>query len=1184
MLRAASLTLLSVVLSGSYYLSGQSTQLTPELKTQTYSVEEPHAEEKGDSSETFTSDAITRIGGLRISLRGADNGGLTMQLEKPPDGLVANYRFAGEGEFHGLAKGQMGGEAAISHPISIPHHVHLIEAQLDWCSPVEVLSFNEPPYSCGMATNEIRGKVYKKVRQHIVVVFIKELKSVGGDLIPAFILTDDSLEITDALINFAQQEEADTYVLNGTPIAYRASDDSPAWVHKPIVGWKSKSVRQYRIERYAADNHCREYLEEGHDFLDIERSEPAPAAASTARDNGIMVAHLKVFDSFSLRQMLSNTAAQLAGISGFNQGSIVGAFGNLQGIARDASFVSAQLTTIATPSVAATETNGVTGGSTLSNALGANNNVTLSGTNISCPAGSLPAVGSNGLPACAAVATATTGGSSLQTGVQAALGATFNSSFTGQQTNNLQNSVTTTSGGQAGVIPPTPVSTALSPPANIGVSASDVLAEQVQLNSQITTLRLLLQGSLSDKYLLKGNRAVDTRQQTTVGFGISLNPPARYKHAVAEVKIWIESAPEADPVSIMNLLPADKTYNVAKITSHQSAFGAGVVVEAVNLGVAGGRSKDRLYLAKDTDTVALQFPTDAPLWPRGQSVVARSAQERVRDVARKMEIWQKIQGACDADPGPGGPADSAPPDSVVFGWQFRPVLGADYVQAGQRTVFAQLALPVGLGGQFTPLSIHVQTRWREYDAKRQVLGAVYKGSCSIVEDPTPITVVSPLRIHKTTVDDVGGGVLKMRAEGEFLASGFSVLSGPNTIAPTTFDGHSIQFFANARDLLLADDLKLVSEDGKAEFLGMRAQFPGTCRLTGAALKAVPRPDGNSLVEVSFKTGARYSINPDGEPYPLVLIGSQVYGLHETPLLRDGPDEGCRPASAGAPPGLTCKYHFIAPTDALRTSETFSLRDLRWVNFGQKGGIDFDPAFAALATLGTKPAEDAQVCASVPPPTLRPAAPNPKLTSTCTPPALFSLTGFQFRKIGFCDNTRVTNCLEVKRGLEPITLSPTDADLVGGVHAAVLDVESNTAAVLRLPLALAPQYNYKALRFIWRYGYGSAEKIEWDLDIPPETKASISASAILNVSDSMQAVFSGVDLVGSNPTLAFDGKTITNDHKYEKDKKQLTVLITSDMTSKPGHKELTLTDDQLPPGSDPKAKKKTLQLPFDVTRR
>ena len=83
---------------------------------------------------------------------------------------------------------------------------------------------------------------------------------------------------------------------------------------------------------------------------------------------------------------------------------------------------------------------------------------------------------------------------------------------------------------------------------------------------------------------------------------------------------------------------------------------------------------------------------------------------------------------------------------------------------------------------------------------------------------------------------------------------------------------------------------------------------------------------------------------------------------------------------------------------------------------------------------------------------------------------------------------------------------------------------------------------------------------------------------------MQAVFSGVDLVGSNPTLAFDGKTITNDHKYEKDKKQLTVLITSDMTSKPGHKELTLTDDQLPPGSDPKAKKKTLQLPFDVTRR
>src|SRR5207302_1465212 len=178
-----------------------------------------------------------------------------------------------------------------------------------------------------------------------------------------------------------------------------------------------------------------------------------------------------------------------------------------------------------------------------------------------------------------------------------------------------------------GTVAPVSASTAFAAPTNIGVSAADVLAEQVQLNSQITTLRLLLQGAVSDQYLVKEGRAVATRQQTTVGFSVSLNPPQRYRHAVAEMKVWIDPPPGNDRVSVMNLLPADKTYNVAKITSHQNAFGTGAVVETVNVGVSTGRSKDRLYLAKDTDTVALQFTKDKPKSPRGAELVARSTQE-----------------------------------------------------------------------------------------------------------------------------------------------------------------------------------------------------------------------------------------------------------------------------------------------------------------------------------------------------------------------------------------------------------------------------------------------------------------------------------------------------------------------------------------------------------------------------
>ena len=41
-------------------------------------------------------------------------------------------------------------------------------------------------------------------------------------------------------------------------------------------------------------------------------------------------------------------------------------------------------------------------------------------------------------------------------------------------------------------------------------------------------------------------------------------------------------------ISIVNLLPASKTYNVARVTSHQNAFGAGAVIDVVNVGVSTG--------------------------------------------------------------------------------------------------------------------------------------------------------------------------------------------------------------------------------------------------------------------------------------------------------------------------------------------------------------------------------------------------------------------------------------------------------------------------------------------------------------------------------------------------------------------------------------------------------------------
>jgi hypothetical protein len=142
------------------------------------------------------------------------------------------------------------------------------------------------------------------------------------------------------------------------------------------------------------------------------------------------------------------------------------------------------------------------------------------------------------------------------------------------------------------------------------VASSDVLAEQVQPNSQITTLRLLLQGANSDQYLTSSSKVVGTRQQATLGFSVSLDPPRQFKHAVAEIRVVIVPPSGSDDISIMTLLPTEKTYNVAKITSHQKSFGAGVAVEAVSVGANTGRSKDRVALADRGGRLSLQWMSE----------------------------------------------------------------------------------------------------------------------------------------------------------------------------------------------------------------------------------------------------------------------------------------------------------------------------------------------------------------------------------------------------------------------------------------------------------------------------------------------------------------------------------------------------------------------------------------------
>jgi hypothetical protein len=933
--------------------------------------------------------------------------------------VQVSYRLAGQ-DMPTQLYPQLPADAA-AHPnaptVTIQPDDSMLLVEFKWCAekPCGIspkgpdnLPNQYPNFGCPPHKNVNGVEIFKPCTTDVVFVRdLYDLPAVGTPTLkPAFILTKDSLEVSEELIKKSRKANFPTFVINGITLnEYFGPENSEGYFPRTDAvggngtdeylvrgGWAT--VKDFSFIRYPVAESCRPYAQEEvkDDKREIDVRRPGYAPVKLDADNGVTIHSAKVYDVFTLRQMLAGTAAQLAAISGFNQASIWGAIGNLQGVTTDISYLTAQATTVPTAVVTSQAVNGMTGNNTMANTTGQNAAVNNTNSTITCPAGTLPGIGTAGLPACTAVTSTNTqsasnsvsaqtsngssassnstgstlttsgagnvnGGSSLLLGATANSGTNSNNSNTTVQGTNQQNTTTTTSGGQAGTISAVPVSNAPSAPTNIGVSAQDILTQQVQLNSQITTLRMALQGALSDQYLVNQGKAAGTRQQTTLGINVEVSPLERYRHAVAEVRVWVYPTVEGKTVSIVNLLPEAKTYNVAKVTSNQKAFGAGVVIDPVNVGAAGGKTKNRLYLAKDTDTVALEYFADskgkkADSWPNGATPIGRSAQEHLHDLAREAEIWQTLTDACAEDPGPGLDPDTLeatmPENPIVFGWQFRPVLGADYVQSGNRAVFAQLALP-GAYGQLSSPRVFIQTRWREYDSKRQVVGAVYKGSCSIQEDTDPIVISSPLKVHRAYFDDMGGGILKVRAEGQFFAQGFSAMSGPNTISPTTFDGKTVQFFASAASLLLSDDLKLVTENGVTTPIGLRPvpDDPNDCDVQLATFTAVPRPDGNSWVEAAVAPGPSWKLGVDGTPHPLIMIGSQVYGLHETPFLEPTERACVQPDSMG---GITCTYHFLASTSVLRAAQNYMLRDLAWTNFKTNGKIEFDPSFGGLTAL------------------------------------------------------------------------------------------------------------------------------------------------------------------------------------------------------------------------------------------
>ena len=864
---------------------------------------------------------------------------------------------------------------------------------------------------------------------------------------------------------------------------------------------------------------------------------PLERPASKQVVNGITVGAAKIFDAVTLSRMLNDTAARLAALSGFDSTSITASLTTLQGISRDTSYISGQLSTNPTPSLTTTNTAGAGTNASTSGSLSSPTSSTTTVT-LQCPDGTLPAAGA----ACAVpTAPVPTSQSTSTTQVNTVPAAT--AQLTAGGNTSQQASTTTTVPSVAGVVPSALPSTALPPPTNVGLASADVLTEQVQLNSQITTLRMLLQGAASDQYLLRNGRAVGTRQQTTLGFTITLDPPRQLRHAVAEVRIVLVPPTGKEPVSIMNLLPSEKTYNVATITSHQDAFGAGVAIQPVNVGVSTGRSSDRLYLATDTDTLALEYPAPA----RNMTELGRPLPQLLHDIAKSAVDLVRI-GSCAAYGADIGP------HSIVFGWQFRPVLGEDYVKGGQRQVFAQLALPTNLGGDYTP-SVVVETRWRAYDPKSQVVGAEYSSTCDSSPDATSVAFVSSPAVHDVAVSDLGGGQLKLAASGDFFESSLSILAGSSTLVPSTFDGHTLELFGSAHDLMEAGDLTILAPGGIRSSLSIpsssSASNASDCGLTAASAIAVPRPDGNAVVHVALTLGHQYRLEQslDGPIRPFILVGTQVYGTRESPLV----DETC-PATS---PGNSVCYRFVAVTSDLRNAQTFLARDLSWGAVRMTGRIEFSPAFASLAALDADPSDKAKASAD---PT--------------TGDATYLVSGFNLSRVRVdCDFIREP----FKQGYPCLGVFLGGSAPAEALKKAFVPSTDNSAV---LKIAKAEVAGVKTVRFKLYddKDQDDGDWAEWSFPVPKSSTAqdAVASPGYLRVGDSTKVTFTGADFSTIDPTkVTFEGGPPLH-AVLSPDQKSLTIDVTTLVTKLAGRKQLM--------AAGKTTKDKGLALVIDVVRQ
>jgi hypothetical protein len=412
-------------------------------------------------------------------------------------------------------------------------------------------------------------------------------------------------------------------------------------------------------------------------------------------------------------------------------------------------------------------------------------------------------------------------------------------------------------------------------PSSFSTSASDALGEEAQLAFEIANLRLLLQESLSDRYV---NGSLLTKRSVTVGIPISIEPIRGSENAVAEVEIAVTTTGSTTSPGVITLLPREKTYNVAALKDSSVSLGAGAVIaNVVNVGFNWFGRKQAYYLVKAFDTVAMQRATQQPA-------------------------------------------------TTVLAWQFLPVLGEKTVKPGLRQVFVRLAFPAsGVAGDLG--TVWVKTTWRHYDAKSGVVGS---SKCTKVWSQSyTLSDVGRFAKGSLTWSDLGTGQVVV-VESASFPPGTSVLLPEGYLADGSpnfqLDSKHLIFNLSTAQLVREKVGSLVSIFGNECDLITACNPAGLpnaeARIHGVSVQ--PFNASQSMVTVQLEDGD--VTNYKKEP-PLVLLNKHVIGLRDAPFYAVKSRPVNNKGEAGGENAVYREWQevsFLAANDDLRQAHNLEL--------------------------------------------------------------------------------------------------------------------------------------------------------------------------------------------------------------------------------------------------------------------